>query len=59
LAEHPAPADAVLGGLFKPYMEETLSLSLKNLSFFFDDSVRESASMCVISGPLKACDHAD
>lgn len=28
-------------------MEETLNLSLKNLSFFFDDSVRESASMCV------------
>ena len=34
---------AALGAKFAPYMEETMGLELKNLTFFFDDSVRQSA----------------
>lgn len=41
-----------LGAHFAPYMEETMNLSLKNLTFFFEDSVRESAAMCV---PFPTC----
>lgn len=36
---------STLGAKFAPYMEETMALALKNLTFFFDDSVRQSAAM--------------
>lgn len=42
-----------LGSAFGPYMEETMNLSLKNLTFFFHDDVRQSASM-LVSHPIAA-----
>ncbi|CED85608.1 Karyopherin (importin) beta 3 [Phaffia rhodozyma] len=36
-----------MGVHFVPYMEETMGLSLKNLTFFFEESVRENAATII------------
>jgi len=38
-------SSAALGVNFSPYMEATMTLALKNLTFFFHDEVRQSAAM--------------